>query len=658
MAEQVHLHLEARLPELEDLIIKGIFDQQEVREIISVRTKYEYRLKRRNGVLLDDFLDYIEYEKLLETTRRDRIRDRGLKLNNSISDRSILHHIYSLYYRALVKFGGDAGLWIQLLEFARLQGGRKVFARAIAKALQLHPLHAPIWIIAAEWEWKINGNISAARSLLYRAISFNDSAPSLYLAFFRLELEYSAALSERRSILGLLKTASDPSKLEKDSTDDLDFDRITTTTTTTTPSLIESSHVQENDMKNESLSSILSGDLALIIFEYYLDTMKIISKDTIKEFMQTAMAENELLFSKMSNLVSTKYPGNTVYISAIVKCLLQPGLTPENLQKAMLFLDVIFTDFPTPDVITMCIELLETVPNLVSADCKSDVSSLVQEKIIELFKSAIDLCILTPEMGLRWFEFIPKMAESVGETDQVHLLTEKIISHFPAHPIIEAQAIKLQIGGCEKLSKVSEILSLLLKKSDAAVCRDTLDDVLRKSISIFKNLKDQKEGSLILFDIARRVSSCPEYDFGAKSFYLLLEVVCNMIGAASLNKLCGIVRNNRVVDIRFYKAWIKSSETLHKSLIDGKKSMIGSGAGAKSEIEKKIKKQADTIRLLYQKAIGTVEGEGDCEIWKAFINFEQSQRCYSAAALLYQRAVKMVPDPKTLIHAPTISKPC
>ncbi len=40
MAEQVHLALESRLDELEDLIERGIFFEDEVKEIVKKRKKY------------------------------------------------------------------------------------------------------------------------------------------------------------------------------------------------------------------------------------------------------------------------------------------------------------------------------------------------------------------------------------------------------------------------------------------------------------------------------------------------------------------------------------------------------------------------------------------------------------------------------------------
>lgn len=204
MAEQVHLHLESKLPELEDLLRKGIYEEHELSSIMKYRTKYEYRLKRR-GAILEDYLAYIELEKKFEEERKERILSRNsLKGRHSVSDSSIIQNIYGLYSRALLKFKGNVSLWLQFLHFALSQGSNQVVSKVVIKAIKLHPHNCDLWSFAAlKWEWDTNGNIDSARALFQRSLRMNPEKIQLWLNFFRLELDFASKLRERRKILKL-----------------------------------------------------------------------------------------------------------------------------------------------------------------------------------------------------------------------------------------------------------------------------------------------------------------------------------------------------------------------------------------------------------------------------------------------------------------------
>lgn len=202
MAEQVHLHLESKLPELEDLLRKGIYEEHELSSIMKYRTKYEYRLKRR-GAILEDFLAYIELEKKFEEERKERINSRSsLKGRHSISDSSIIQNIYGLYSRALLKFKGSISLWLQFLTFALSQGSNQVVSKVVIKAIKFHPHSWELWSFAAlKWEWGTNGNIDSARALFQRSLRMNRDSCQIWLNFFRLELDFASKLRERRRVL-------------------------------------------------------------------------------------------------------------------------------------------------------------------------------------------------------------------------------------------------------------------------------------------------------------------------------------------------------------------------------------------------------------------------------------------------------------------------
>lgn len=207
MAEAVHFHIEQQLPELQDLLAKKIFDKEEVKEIVVKRTKFEYKLKRRISEK-SDFTTYIQYEKELESLRRQRVDSLGIKGRHSTSDHSIRQHVYQLYKRAVSKFKGDVDLWLEYISYARETNGKTVLDRVFASALSLHPQVAPFWIGAAQWELEGKGNASAARVLLQKGVRAIPESVELWLAFFKFELDFASNLLARRQVLGIEDAAS------------------------------------------------------------------------------------------------------------------------------------------------------------------------------------------------------------------------------------------------------------------------------------------------------------------------------------------------------------------------------------------------------------------------------------------------------------------
>lgn len=202
MSEAVHFHVEQQLPELQDLLDKGIFSKDEVRDIVVKRTKFEYKLKRR-AAEKSDFLAYISYEKGLEKLRSARVEEGNIKGRHTVSDHSIRQHIYQIYKRATTKFKGDLKIWHEYIDYAIATNGKTVLDRVLASALSLHPTEDSLWIKAAMWEYEGKGNASTARALFQKGVRAVPTSSPLWLSFFRFELDFAARLKERREILGL-----------------------------------------------------------------------------------------------------------------------------------------------------------------------------------------------------------------------------------------------------------------------------------------------------------------------------------------------------------------------------------------------------------------------------------------------------------------------
>lgn len=126
MADVVQYKLERMVKELDDLERRNLFSKLEISEIVKQRRKFEYRLKRPSP-LKQDYLNYIEYEKNLDTLRILRrkavsreLKEKGNKrMKKSVSDFSGISRIVEIYKMATNRFKGDLEIWFQYLEFCR-----------------------------------------------------------------------------------------------------------------------------------------------------------------------------------------------------------------------------------------------------------------------------------------------------------------------------------------------------------------------------------------------------------------------------------------------------------------------------------------------------------------------------------------------------------
>ncbi len=161
-------------------------------------------------------MEFVEYETLLESLRLKRrhrllaslkaeAKARGEAENlvvwkGSISDHSIKQRIHSLYDRALRKFPGDVNLWMIYIEWCVSTEANKAAAKALGRAIQLHPSKSVFWILAAKHEYELS-NISASRILLQRGLRVNPHDKLLWLEYFKLELAFVEKSRARRQVL-------------------------------------------------------------------------------------------------------------------------------------------------------------------------------------------------------------------------------------------------------------------------------------------------------------------------------------------------------------------------------------------------------------------------------------------------------------------------
>ncbi|KAI0645423.1 U3 small nucleolar RNA-associated protein 6-domain-containing protein [Trametes meyenii] len=200
--ERVQFQQEQMLVELKDLVQKGLFTQKEVKQIMQKRTAFETALVRRIPKK-SDFLRYATYEMSLETLRKKRAE--RLKLPKgppSVSDYALVKRQFQIFERALKKFKGDVGLWIQYIQIAKKEGARALVGRITARALQLHPNVPALYVLAASHELE-HLSPSAARALLQRGLRLNSDSIEMWREYVRMELNFVESLRRRWSVLGI-----------------------------------------------------------------------------------------------------------------------------------------------------------------------------------------------------------------------------------------------------------------------------------------------------------------------------------------------------------------------------------------------------------------------------------------------------------------------
>ncbi|GAB5036531.1 u3 small nucleolar rna-associated protein 6 [Nannochloropsis oceanica] len=202
MADAVYQALDRMLPALEDLQVRGLFTAEEVRAIAAKRRDFEFLLRRRTA-RKSDFLRYITHELNLEELRRLRKNKAGLS-KSTVSDHAGKQLVHFIFERALRKFQGDLELWLQYLDYCCSTSSHKAHSRALARALQLFPRTAGLWIRAASFEFFEHSSPPAARVLMQRGLRLNGQESALlWTQYFKLEVLYVNKLRGRRVALGI-----------------------------------------------------------------------------------------------------------------------------------------------------------------------------------------------------------------------------------------------------------------------------------------------------------------------------------------------------------------------------------------------------------------------------------------------------------------------
>jgi U3 small nucleolar RNA-associated protein 6 len=166
------LSLEGAAFRAEELEAAKFFTTAEVRCMFRKRARFEYLLGRR-GVPLAKYIQCIRFElgvinllairkvlqntiftKLNFTTYFSQEQQPPVEMNQCSITRGLNRRVHLLYQRALRKFRGNVGIWLEFAAYCYANGNEALMSEVISHALQLNPTCAGLWSFSAFWEFK------------------------------------------------------------------------------------------------------------------------------------------------------------------------------------------------------------------------------------------------------------------------------------------------------------------------------------------------------------------------------------------------------------------------------------------------------------------------------------------------------------------------
>lgn len=450
MSESVRFFLESRIPELEDLFKKGLFSKEEIKEIVSKRTKFEHKIKRR-GAIFDDFLAYIHYETELEQVRKQRYEMLNVRSKHSVSDHSLVKYILSLYRRAVTKFRGNMPLWDQYITFALESKSDKAMPKILASALQLHPESVEIWIKSANWELNHLNNPASARALFMRGIRMNKESKHLWFEYFRMELEVASKLCK--------------TQLELSEKGDL------------------------NSNKNET--TVYDGAIAIAVFKFAVKNVFIDSKDAFKYFDLSLKYENmnavsEYIESFVSENMSKQYLFFTSKAKSQADSIdFDEESSVSNFEKCMVNLNQALNFLPlTSSLLSEVINTMQFI--FEKSSCHGNIKSMIFEKLGRIYESGELSNLLTIQQYIDWCLMSLRMH---GMQSALNII-QNGLKRFPDQPRL------LEVATSLEFSQDSPIFTNIVSSFEKIITVSP-DNCILPLDSLFKKYESVKNPELL-----------------------------------------------------------------------------------------------------------------------------------------------------------------
>lgn len=199
------LSLEGAAFRAEELEAAKFFTTAEVRCMFRKRARFEYLLGRR-GVPLAKYIQCIRFELgVINLLAIRKEQQPPVEMNQCSITRGLNRRVHLLYQRALRKFRGNVGIWLEFAAYCYANGNEALMSEVISHALQLNPTCAGLWSFSAFWEFKRMADISSARHLLLRGLRNSPESKVLWIEFCALELSYEVNTRLRHDILGMVR---------------------------------------------------------------------------------------------------------------------------------------------------------------------------------------------------------------------------------------------------------------------------------------------------------------------------------------------------------------------------------------------------------------------------------------------------------------------
>ncbi|SCV05652.1 LANO_0H12200g1_1 [Lachancea nothofagi CBS 11611] len=329
MSSKTRYYLEQALPEVDDLVQKGLFTKNEVSSIMKKRTDFEHRLNSR-GSRIADYEKYIEFESNVDKLRRKRIERilEGSK-TSSISDWSIQQRIQFIFQRGCNKFPKELKFWSLYLNYLKTRGHKTSYRRIHSvynQLLKLHPTNIDIWVSCAKYEYEVHANFKSCRTVFQNGLRFNPDSPALWYEYVKFELNFITKLINRRKVMGLInereqeldmqaqqqeaKAHEGSDTEDKEDTEDIDF-AGPSTGDSMKDKLNELPEADMDMLGDEDTNPALRGDIALAIFDIAMEKLgqSFLNKHRGYYAVANSEPDHELILSQVNYLfnVSLSY---------------------------------------------------------------------------------------------------------------------------------------------------------------------------------------------------------------------------------------------------------------------------------------------------------------------------------------------------------------
>eukprot|EP00982_Pelagococcus_subviridis_P016451 31479-Pelagococcus_subviridis.AAC.13 len=154
----------------------GAFSRLELTQIAQKRAHFEHAIRRR--ALVSRYVRYIKFEKDLHDLYSARMVEHSKRMRfcGGEVSKGIIRIVYTLFQRALSKFRGNVGLWLELTTFCYTHGSQRLLSEVISHALQLNPSCSGLWSFASLWEYEKKGDVAAARRLFMRGLRISNQS--------------------------------------------------------------------------------------------------------------------------------------------------------------------------------------------------------------------------------------------------------------------------------------------------------------------------------------------------------------------------------------------------------------------------------------------------------------------------------------------------